>query len=59
MGALPVLRSEGLLSITEHLPDPDFSRLSRLRTPVEEGGFALVERFGPPWSYTAKFRPHA
>jgi ubiquinone/menaquinone biosynthesis C-methylase UbiE len=54
-----VLRPAGLLSITEHLPDPDFSRLSRLRALVEREGFALVERFGPPWSYTANFRPQA
>jgi ubiquinone/menaquinone biosynthesis C-methylase UbiE len=51
-----VLRPGGLLSITEHLPDPDFSSLSTLRALVEREGFALAERFGPPWSYTANFR---
>ena len=50
-----VLRPGGLLSITEHLPDPDFSRFSRLRPLVEREGFAFVERFGRPWSYTANF----
>ena len=30
-----ILRPGGLLSITEHLPDPDFSRLSTLRALVE------------------------
>jgi ubiquinone/menaquinone biosynthesis C-methylase UbiE len=50
-----VLRSGGLLSITEHLPDPDFSRFSRLRSLVEQEGFVFVERFGRPWSYTANF----
>lgn len=56
-----VIRPGGLLSITEHLPDPDFSRFSRLRTLVEQEGFEFTERFGPPWSYTANFRrppPH-
>jgi ubiquinone/menaquinone biosynthesis C-methylase UbiE len=51
-----ILRPGGLLSITEHLPDPDFSRLSTLRALVEAEGFALEEHFGPPWSYTANFR---
>lgn len=51
-----VIRPGGLLSITEHLPDPDFSRLSTLRPLVEREGFELIERFGPPWSYTANFR---
>jgi hypothetical protein len=51
-----VLRPDGLLSITEHLPDPDFSWLSTLRALVEAEGFAFEEHFGPPWSYTANFR---
>ena len=34
-----VLRPGGLLSITEHLPDPDFSKLSTLRALVEGEGF--------------------
>jgi CAAX protease family protein len=51
-----ILRPDGLLSITEHLPDPDFSRLSTLRALVEDQGFALKEHFGPPWSYTANFQ---
>ena len=51
-----VIRPGGLLSITEHLPDPDFSRFSRLRVLVGQEGFEFCERFGPPWSYTANFR---
>jgi len=55
-----VLRPGGLLSITEHLPDPDFSRFSRLRALVEGEGFDFIERFGRPWSYTANFeRPES
>jgi ubiquinone/menaquinone biosynthesis C-methylase UbiE len=50
-----ILRPGGLLSITEHLPDPDFSRLPRLRSLVEGEGFAFSEQFGRPWSYTANF----
>lgn len=52
-----VLRPGGLLSVTEHLPDPDFSRFSRLRALVEDEDFEFVERFGRPWSYTANFHP--
>lgn len=51
-----LIRPGGVLSITEHLPDPDFSRFSRLRALVETEGFQSCERFGPPWSYTANFR---
>jgi SAM-dependent methyltransferase len=51
-----VIRPGGLLSITEHLPDPDFSRFSRLHALVGQESFEFTERFGPPWSYTANFR---
>ena len=51
-----LLRADGLLSISEHLPDPDFTRSSRLRKVVEPSGFRLVSRLGPSWSYTANFR---
>ena len=51
-----VLRPGGLLSITEHLPDPDFSRFSQVRALVEHEGFEFTERFGHAWSYTANFR---
>lgn len=50
-----VLRPGGCLSITEHLPDPDFHLVSRLRALVEEKGFRFDQRFGRPWCYTANF----
>lgn len=53
-----LLRSDGTLSISEHLPDPDFTRASPLRNLVEPHGFRLESRVGPPWSYTANFRKH-
>ena len=37
-----ILRADGTLSISEHLPDPDFTRSSRLRKLVESKGFRLV-----------------
>ena len=51
-----VLRPEGILSISEHLPDPDFCRFSSLCDKLEQAGFVLTERRGPPWAYTASFR---
>jgi ubiquinone/menaquinone biosynthesis C-methylase UbiE len=51
-----VLKPEGMLSISEHLPDPDFTSFPALRGRVEDAGFALEARFGPRWAYTANFR---
>jgi uncharacterized protein len=51
-----VLKPEGLLSISEHLPDPDFSTFAKVKTLVEKEGFEFVERYGGRWSYTANFR---
>lgn len=51
-----VLRPGGCLSITEHLPDPDFSRLGTVQRLVEQAGFTFVASFGRPWNYTANFR---
>lgn len=50
------LRPGGFLSISEHLPDPDYVSRSRLRRECENAGFQLVRFHGPWWSYTATFR---
>ena len=50
------LRPGGFLSISEHLPDPDYVSRSRLRSACENAGFKLVRFIGPWWSYTATFR---
>lgn len=52
-----VLKRDGLLSISEHVPDPDFTRLGRLADHVSKHGFRLDSDYGPPWAYTANFRP--
>jgi SAM-dependent methyltransferase len=49
------LKPGGVLSITEHLADPDFVSHRRLRRLAEAAGFVPVERRGTPWSYTANF----
>jgi len=50
-----VLRPGGLLSVSEHLPDPDFSPFPQVRTLVEGAGFGFARRHGGRWSYTANF----
>ena len=54
--AYRVLKPEGILSISEHLPDPDFSPFARVKSLVEKEGFGLFERHGAKWSYTVNFR---
>ena len=51
-----VLKPQGILSISEHLPDPDFSSFAKVKTLVEREGFAFFEHFGTKWSYTANFK---
>jgi ubiquinone/menaquinone biosynthesis C-methylase UbiE len=51
-----VLKPEGVLSISEHLPDPDFSPFAKVKSLVEKEGFEVFERYGAKWSYTANFR---
>lgn len=51
-----ILKPDGLLSVSEHLPDPDFTRFSRLKTILCREGFKFDRRFGPFWAYTASFK---
>lgn len=51
-----VLRPGGILSISEHLPDPDFvsiGALDRVTTPLT---YRLERRYGHRMAYTANFR---
>lgn len=50
-----VLRPGGALSISEHVPDPDFVNFETVRQKCEEAGFTFAGRSGHPWSYTAHF----
>ena len=56
-GIRRVLKPGGVLSISEHLPDPDFSPPGALRKAVERHGFMLEKQSGRRWAYTASFRP--
>ena len=55
-GVRRILRPGGMLSISEHLPDPDFTSLRALRQRAERAGFVLERRHGSGWAYTANFR---
>lgn len=50
-----VLRGQGVLAVHEHLPDPDFVSFKKLRSIVETHGFAVAQRWGRWWNYTAIF----
>ena len=51
-----VLRPGGILSISEHLPDPDFISMDALAHMTEAFGFRLERRYGHRFAYTANFR---
>jgi ubiquinone/menaquinone biosynthesis C-methylase UbiE len=47
-----VLKPGGILSISEHLPDPDFRAAASARRLASEAGFEERELVGGWWSYT-------
>ncbi len=51
-----VLKPEGILSISEHHPDPDFSPFTEVKLLVEKEGFEVSERYGAKWNYTVNFK---
>ena len=51
-----VLKPSGILSISEHLPDPDFTTLDALRHQTEAVGFFLERWYGSRFAYTANLR---
>jgi SAM-dependent methyltransferase len=51
-----VLRSDGILSITEEFYDPDYLFLPETVRLVEAAGFRFEERFGNVLVYTVNFR---
>jgi ubiquinone/menaquinone biosynthesis C-methylase UbiE len=50
-----VLRSEGVLAVTEQLPDPDYVRTPVLLRLAEVAGFRATERFGGWREFTQRF----
>lgn len=55
-GCYRILRTGGLLSITEQRPDPDFCPFEFVRTLAEKQGFQFIQSYGRRWNYTANFR---
>lgn len=51
-----VLKPGGILSVSEHLPDPDFSPCAKVKSLVENANFEFIGRQGVSWNYTAHFR---
>lgn len=50
-----LLRTRGILSVSEHLPDPDFVSSAKLRQLLENNGFRFNRQFGRSWAYTANY----
>ena len=50
-----VLRPSGVVSVSEHLPDPDFRTAAAIRTLMQTCGFEERELIGSRWSYTVNF----
>ena len=50
-----VIRPDGVVAVTEGLPDPDFIRGARLLRMASEVGLLPTERFGGRWHYTQRF----
>jgi ubiquinone/menaquinone biosynthesis C-methylase UbiE len=51
-----VLKPAGLLSVSEHFPDPDFSSQAKIRSLIEKEGFDFFKLYGRRWAYTLNFR---
>ena len=54
-----VLKQGGILSVTEHFPDPDFKSFEKVRALVESERFKLSKHYGTRWNYTVNFRKSA
>lgn len=54
-----VLRPAGVLSVSEHLPDPIFTTRTALPSRLHRGGFTPIGEEGPWWAYSASFRVSA
>ncbi|ULQ46231.1 methyltransferase domain-containing protein [Flagellatimonas centrodinii] len=50
--AARVLKKDGVLSITEHHPDPDFESASDVAADLRQHGFMPLQTLGWRWAYT-------
>jgi len=51
-----VLKPDGILSVTEFLPDTDYPRRSATIKLCQQEGFVLDDNLGNFWNYTIRFR---
>jgi len=51
-----VLKPDGILAVTEFLPDPDYPRRSTVIKICRSEGFVLDANLGNLWNYTVRFR---
>ena len=51
-----VLKPEGILAVTEFLPDPDYPLISTTIKQGKKAGFILDETAGNIWNYTVRFK---
>lgn len=47
-----VLKPDGVLSITEHHPDPDFEPAASVAKSLSDFGFVPIQKLGWRWAYT-------
>lgn len=47
-----VLKDDGVLSITEHHPDPDFESAQQVAQSLQQHGFVPLQQLGWRWAYT-------
>lgn len=50
--AARVLKPDGVLSITEHHPDPDFEDVQAVAESLDAHGFVPLQTLGWRWAYT-------
>jgi len=50
--AARVLKDDGVLSITEHHPDPDFESAEQVAQSLQGHGFVPLQQLGWRWAYT-------
>jgi ubiquinone/menaquinone biosynthesis C-methylase UbiE len=50
--AARVLKDHGVLSITEHHPDPDFESAEKVAESLRRHGFVPMQKLGWRWAYT-------
>lgn len=51
-----VLKADGILAVTELLPDPDYPRRSTTVKVGQREGFTMDDNVGNLWHYTVKFK---